>query len=108
VGGFGFSGNQVRIDGRKVTIVLLTDKGGTECNITGQFQSGSETTQAKLATRPLRARVICIGTEMPENKYTGMLTSVELNVSGLHRREIIQINDGINIIALTRETQLGQ
>jgi hypothetical protein len=26
----------------------------------------------------------------------------------LHRREIIQINDGINIIALTRETQLGQ
>ena len=90
--------------GRRITVELRDGTGGQECKLHGQMGSASTESRSGITTRPIRVSVLCLGTERDGNLYSGVLTSIKLQGIGAgRRRDVIQVGDGFNIIAVTRD-----
>jgi hypothetical protein len=91
----------VGIDDTNVAISLEGPADEVECKMTGRIDRKSRLSGSKVRTRSVRVKVVCYGTETDASWYEGTMSILPLGKSGV--RQVIRIDDGFNIIALTSE-----
>ncbi len=92
----------VKINGAHVDMTLKGPADEIECKISGRIDRKSHPIRSNVRTQNVRARVVCYGTEMDESWFEGTLSVLSLGKSGV--RQVIRVDDGFNIIALTTGT----